>query len=163
MHWLGSEGPLSVGLFHQFSNKTQRREQENLEMSKERQDIEQALSFILFACLRTHSYLMFIIRSTVRAQKDAVAIFPTPLEPTPCDSPPLHPSELSTRAPMNKNSPARAQPGRRRGGSMLSGKGEVGVFRPSLQISDLLTPHLESSQLVYECRRGERSQLEGEI
>lgn len=37
--------------------------------------------------------------------------FPTPLEPTPCDSPPLHPSKLFAWVPANKNSPVRAKRG----------------------------------------------------
>ena len=35
--------------------------------------------------------------------------FPTPLEPSPCDSPPLHPGKLSAWAAANKNSPVRGK------------------------------------------------------
>lgn len=35
--------------------------------------------------------------------------FPTPLEPSPCDSPPLHPGKLSAWTAANKNSPVRGK------------------------------------------------------
>lgn len=151
------EWPLSVGLSHQFSNKTQRREQVKLEMSKERGEMERWASFFL----RTHSYLMFIIRSRVRAQKDAVAIFPTPLEPTPCDSPALHPGELSAWAPANKNSAARPSPRWKRA---VRERGEVRGVRARHFRSVISSPRISRiiSVSVWMQKRGreKRSQLE---
>lgn len=55
---------------------------------------------------RKCSYLMLIIKAGFEHGR-RFCYFPTPLEPSPCDSPPLHPGKLSAWAAANKNSPVR--------------------------------------------------------
>lgn len=57
---------------------------------------------------RRCSYLMHIIKAEFEDGR-RFYYFPTPLEPTPCDSPPLHPGKLSAWAVANKNSSVRGK------------------------------------------------------
>lgn len=51
---------------------------------------------------------MFIIKAGFEHGR-CFCYFPTPLEPSPCDSPPLHPGKLSAWTAANKNSPVRGK------------------------------------------------------
>lgn len=55
---------------------------------------------------RRCSYLMLIIKTGFKHGR-CFCYFPTPLEPSPCDSPPLHPGKLFAWTAANKNSPVR--------------------------------------------------------
>lgn len=57
---------------------------------------------------RRCSYLMLVIKAGFEHGR-RFCYFPTPLEPSPCDSPPLHPGKLSAWTAANKNSPVRGK------------------------------------------------------
>lgn len=109
------KGCLSVGLFNWLSNKTPDKAVEN-QGEKEGTKREKKRKARRGTCRapnasltqRRCSYLMLIIKAGFEHGRRS-CYFPTPLEPSPCDSPPLHPSKLSAWVAANKNSPVRGK------------------------------------------------------
>lgn len=108
------KGCLSVGLFNWFLKQDARQGCKELGRNQKRGKAKAARGTrrVPNASLtqRRCSYLMLIIKAGFEHGR-CFCYFPTPLEPSPCDSPLLHPCKLSAWATANKNSPVRGKRG----------------------------------------------------
>ena len=109
------KGCLSSGLFHCFLNdwteiQWKREEKKGGERKGGRDEKDEFRELNASLTKRRRSYLMLIIKAGFEHRR-RFYYFPTPLEPSPCDNPPLHPCKLSAWAKANKNSPVRGKRG----------------------------------------------------